>query len=421
MRALLFSILALALLGIAGLVWFSESTGPAEKVPPLAVTPTGIQPRVSTAAKGDQDELLRPVDGGASAVEAEAWIAEPASLAQSSGSGLLDGIVLDRFAQPMARERVFLLRAGQKHPSSGADLADYVTARTSSTGEFSLALADAGPWSFSVGPPGEPRIKPSSPALVRAGTKVEATVAGTCALRVIFDEMPSASEKITLELITLREDGGGKSRRGLRDDLGRSQGDDGSTTGNPPRGNRGSAGDRGDGGGRNRGRRGRSRAPTETGGGAGAIMIAALSPQGQDGAAKRDGNEKDAKKRDRNRSERGGQKKDPEGKQAPKLVDIPGPPPQVWRTFASHVIEGQELTTRTVDLQRVPTGATVKLALKIGKRRIEGSESVLLVPDFRVIVRVLPVSSSPDAMLVYVTTLVPVSADARKPGVRWLK
>ena len=413
MRALLLALLALGLAGLAGFAWvfLSGSDSGDQPLAPAALGPGG--PSVPT---GDTQE---PAPEPAVVARLDEVPEGPAAVDERP-SEFLEGRILDRFGQPVPNERVFLLEPGQGHPPEGAPLGEYVTARTTRSGAFSLSIDSAGPWSIGVGPPGAPILPPSEPTRIEGGRSAQITIPGRSALSVEFEGFPETEHSISVELVTLREPTGRAAERGGRIDMNRMRermesrrgGGRGRRGGDEVRERTGAEGDDED--------------TSGDGGNGGAGLEQEALPGSQEGRGRRGSNQGEGRGgrstfRDMRRN-RGGDQGDNNGtgNQRPGAGDgITVAPPEIWRTFTRYRLTDEEVAARRANIPGIPTGVTARLAVSIGPLRLEGLDRFSLLPDLHVHVRVMPISGDPADGLTYVATTKPPGPDAPRPGITW--
>jgi hypothetical protein len=356
--------------------------------------------------------------------QATPQVQEPAAPAASAPRSL-DGTVTDRFGAPLSSERVWLLPAGSGHPPAGTNLTDYVTARTSRSGNFSLSLPTAGPWSLGVGEAGAPRVPPSKPRTLQAAAHADVFVPGSAGLRVSFASLPEGP--VSLELMTLREPG----------DAGGAQ-----------RGNFGARPGGQDGGGRGRGRGQRSGGQNgEQGSGdqggerrGGGQVLLAPAPAERPALASlaQDADVQDPPNGGRRRGYRGpgdtspGTAPGPSG--APQQPDasrrgnrqdgqepeLPvGPPEEIWRSVKRVTIRDEDRAAGFVRFEGVPVGWVGRIDLVIDRQRYEGSSRFALQADALTEVKLFPFEPMPGAALVYSAISRPLGTTESPPGVHF--
>lgn len=384
------NLVLVVLLAVAGATWWFVLRGGGSQV----VTVEALRPSGSTALQAEPGiEATEEIAALPPGREEEAPIASSEARPAGSIPNALGGTIRDRFGLPVVGERVYLLRAEQGHPPAGAKLTEYVTAITGKTGRFSLTFREAGPWRLGVGPPGQPRIPPTEPRAFTSTTRADVVVPGPAAVRVSFENVKEDRGAISLEFLALNDPvvprAGRRGERGGRNfsgDLGTEQG----------------AG--------NRNRRGAGTQAAETveggtaeqseRGGRGVRAGGAPVEEGQ-GGGNRGG-------RGRDRSQRGSED-----------AVVPPVPTESWRTLYRLELTEEELAAGEVERSGLPDDGVVRLRLRVGRQRIEGTRRFSLRPNALTDIRILSVSTGDNPTLDYLTSLEVPRPGEVQPGVRW--
>jgi hypothetical protein len=291
-------------------------------------------------------------------------------------SGALEGQVVNRFGHAAANQRVYLLREDQVHPPAGAELTRYVTGFTSRDGSFSFDSPGEGPWRLAIGPPGKPVIPPSEPRRLSGGERAEVTVPGGAAVRVTLDSIPKDGAYISLEFLALVE----PVRRP-----------------NPVEGAGGSRGKR------EGGRGGETRAETD-----GFFSTEDASYQGDGSSAAGEGRDET------------GRRRAPGGRQRQRKDDPPAPPKETWQALHRHLVTEEERAVDVAEISDLPGGRTVRLVVRIGKERIEGTVRFTLMKDAVIEVRILSIKTGPGASLAYSAVPRILQRSEMPVGIRWV-
>ena len=429
--------LLLLLVVVAAATWLFALTGGGgtARAPEPELLPSVLASRSVETRDDDRDRsppMAKPL--------AQPTPARPAPVAKADRRSL-EGTVTDRFGHPIVNERVYLLRPDQGYPPPGVDLAFYVTALTSRSGQFSLSAPDEGPWRLAVGPRGKPRVDPSDLRSLNGNARAEVTVPGAAGIRVLLDGVPRDGSHISVELVALSRSVPsmkplkGGARGGAKIDT-RGNSDRKST---PNRRNRRGNTDGADSRGVFRNESGSDgaesagpRLATETVG----VALASLTLQNQGRARDKQeeaGEEEKAKRNNRGgrnrqgqgsrpgRGNRQGEKEKADGGSDPKegKIDEPFTPPERWVSVHRHLVTEEELSAGVAEFSGLEGGSIVRLRLRVGKEQIEGEHRFTLIKDAITEVRIISAKVGPGAALVYSSSLQMLPADERPKGIRW--
>lgn len=387
----------------------------------------GAPSSASGGALGPQ-AALGPVAGLAPAPQSSGTqaLVDPTPLAaaaaapeQGPGSNVpnaVEGTVLDRFGAPLAGERVWLIPAAHGHPSQSVPLDKYITARTSGSGNFSLSLPNAGPWRLAVGPAGQPRIPPSAPREMEAGTRAEITLPGSSRLLVATAGLEQLDAPLSIEVLALMDaNASGFKQRGRGEESkakGRRRGTDGNKSRSEDKRSRRQK--------ESKDERSAQLAPTPLPVSALAAAITG-SPAQDPGSADRGRNRRGQdSKRQRSSSKKSSKKSGNESrKEAPLEDSLPTPPRPVWKRVTRRQISSEELETGQLVLGDLPTGLVARLVLVVSGERYEGGTQFAIPKDTRIEVRLFPFTPGPGASFNYSAHPARLAADEAPAGVTW--